>query len=228
MKIYSAILHTGGKSLEEIKGSEKEWNYSDEEAQIIKEYMDAWDGIEICVMEVENRFAYLSHADQQDEEVMNAFYFMEQDPVFGSYQDDREEFERAWKEGEYQAAGTVAFTAEDVELIGEIGDPEEQKTNEIMVYIEALPAAGMAQDNEGNKESCYIHLGFTMKRYVSIAKARELYEKSKYELLDQAAAFLKTDKANLKLITKEEYDANTDEENGINTQCEGEPEEEKE
>ena len=44
---------------------------------------------------------------------------MEQDPIFGTYCGNREDFEEVWREGRYEPAGGISFLPKNVEILDE-------------------------------------------------------------------------------------------------------------
>ena len=101
-EIKKAILHTGGKTDEQIlKGGGM---VRVDDIEMIRAYMDAWDGVEVFVMPSCDGDGYAMVGwDESDVEinarVKEAIYLMEQDPVFGAYFDEREQFDHDWREG---------------------------------------------------------------------------------------------------------------------------------
>lgn len=114
---YKGILHTAGKTIEEIKEAEPEWEYTDEQAEAIKAYMDAWDGIPAMFMDDgTGGYSIIGWPPEEDAKVANAIYLMEQDPVFGQYKDNREQFDEDWKSGAWEPSGAIAFHKDTIEI----------------------------------------------------------------------------------------------------------------
>ena len=120
-KIMKAILHTKGKTDEQILKDGGMVRVDD--VEMIRAYMDAWDGAEVYVRPCfdGNGYVVVGWPAEADAKVKEAFYLMEQDAVFGTYIDDREEFDHGWSKGEYEPDGCVSFDEDDVEIIGEGG-----------------------------------------------------------------------------------------------------------
>jgi len=85
----------------------------------------AWDRAEIFVYkndENDKRYT-MSGWDTKDDEidarVREAFWQMEQDPIMGTYCNDREAFDEAWREGEYEPAGGITFPETDIVILEE-------------------------------------------------------------------------------------------------------------
>ncbi len=126
---YKGILHTGGKTIEEIKEAGKEWEYSDEEAVVIKAYMDAWDGVPATFIDSgDGQYSLIGWPPEEDARAANAIYLMEQDPVFGTYKDNREQFDSDWKDGSWEPSGAIGFQKETVEII-----EKHEKTNKEII-----------------------------------------------------------------------------------------------
>lgn len=76
---------------------------------------DIWKKIEefvdgeraVVVQSVANEEQYVVLQLENDEKTKELFYMIEQDPVIGIYVDDREEFDKAWDNGEYQPDGSI-------------------------------------------------------------------------------------------------------------------------
>lgn len=117
MEIFRAILHTKGKTKQDIEADGNK--YSEEEIKIITEYMDAWDGVEVYVGIDFSGEGYLlaGWPEESDCRVKEAIYLMEQDTVFGSYRGDREGFDKVWELGEYEPDGMMCFDKGDVEIL---------------------------------------------------------------------------------------------------------------
>ncbi|GIN97843.1 hypothetical protein J6TS1_37130 [Siminovitchia terrae] len=54
--------------------------------------------------------------DEDDEKVRDFIYQAEQDEMFGTYIDQRDEFLRDWESEEYSPTGSLVFKEEDVEV----------------------------------------------------------------------------------------------------------------
>lgn len=120
---YEAVLKTAGKTIEEIKG-----DYdggvgqapSEEEIQDWIKAYDTIDGMEVLVMEsFGDGYSIVSHYKSDDWKIRDFTYQAEQDPYFGSYIDDYEEFLKDWEAGDYTPTGSWVFKPTDVEIIRE-------------------------------------------------------------------------------------------------------------
>lgn len=106
------ILITGGKSIETIMQQSREdpqqMDLSREDAERVKAYLDAFDGAEMNLTEDGFTLGWAGDTEN-DNKVRDAIYLMEQDPMFGTYIDDREGFLRVWNEGEYEPDAGIMF-----------------------------------------------------------------------------------------------------------------------
>lgn len=122
--LYKAILHTDGFTVDEKDAQEKK--YSEEELKIITDYMQAWDGVRVTVSAlVPGEFSVVGWPPEEDEKVKNAIYLMEQDLVFGMYEDDCERFDADWAAGKWEPSGSIVFSPAMVEIVGELGEKGE-------------------------------------------------------------------------------------------------------
>lgn len=130
METMRAILHTAGKSDADILRTGG--MITEKDIPLIKAMYNAWDGAEVVVRKESLTMLKTSDApykynlvgwdekdDQLDKKVREAIYLMEQDPVFGTYTNNREAFDYAWDEKEYEPAAGITFYPEDVEIVAE-------------------------------------------------------------------------------------------------------------
>lgn len=125
IKPIKAMLHTAGKTDEEIL--KQSGLISPEEIPKARKIIEAWDGIEVIVdatliNEQIQQYALIGWDEQDceiDGRIKEAIYLMEQDPMFGTYVDDRERFELDWAEKRYEPAGGIVFEPEDIEILEE-------------------------------------------------------------------------------------------------------------
>ena len=120
-KLQRAILHTTGKySEEDLK------EYTPEQQEVVKAYMEAWDGVHVTVSNfLEGEYSVVGWPPEEEEKAKEAIYQMEQDSMFGTYIDDREQFEKDWVAGEWEPSGSIVFPPEMVEILGELVKPGE-------------------------------------------------------------------------------------------------------
>lgn len=125
IKPIKVLLHTAGKTDEEIL----RWGgaITAEDIPRMRAILEAWDGIEVIVDEPPINEQIQQYAligwDEQDCEidgrVKEVIYLMEQDPMFGTYVDERERFELDWSEKRYEPAGSIVFEPEVIEILEE-------------------------------------------------------------------------------------------------------------
>lgn len=119
------LLHTAGKTDEEIL----KWGgvITPDDIPSARAILEAWDGIEVIVDEPPineqiQQYALLGWDEQDceiDSRVKEVIYLMEQDPMFGTYVDERERFELDWSEKRYEPAGSIVFEPEVIEILEE-------------------------------------------------------------------------------------------------------------
>ncbi|WP_025727731.1 hypothetical protein [Heyndrickxia ginsengihumi] len=122
-KVYQAKLKTGGKTLDQIRNDFDGYPVSDDELQNYKKAYDIIDGLEITVTEslLDNgHYVLLGWTNENIMEFREFFYLIEQDRVFGFYENDREGFIKDWVSGEYEPACAIGFDKADVEIIKEL------------------------------------------------------------------------------------------------------------
>lgn len=125
IKPIKAMLHTAGKTDEEIL--KQSGLISPEEIPKARKIIEAWDGIEVIVdatliNEQIQQYALIGWDEQDceiDGRIKEVIYLMEQDPMFGTYVNDRERFELDWAEKRYEPAGSIVFEPEDIEILEE-------------------------------------------------------------------------------------------------------------
>lgn len=125
IKPIRVLLHTAKRTDEQIM----KWGGLTDPKDIPKarKLLEAWDGIEVIVSEPPideqiQQYALIGWDEKDceiDGRVRDAIYLMEQDPMFGSYIDERERFELDWNEKRYEAPGSIIFEPEDVEILEE-------------------------------------------------------------------------------------------------------------
>ncbi|UKJ43480.1 hypothetical protein [Lysinibacillus sp. ACHW1.5] len=126
-KIFKAILRTAGKTPDDIKqmydgsvGPEP----SEEEIQGYIDVYNKLDGLEVVVYD-RGQFGVADYGlyvwqKEDDERIRELFYQAEQDPYFGTYVNERDEFIKDWEAEEYEFGPSPTFRADDVEIIEEI------------------------------------------------------------------------------------------------------------
>lgn len=127
IKLYMAKLKTGGKTPEQIlaiyEGPNQVGPKPDEkEVKAWIKVFNELDGAEVLVIEslTGEDYCLASWNPDYEEKIMEFVYLAEQDPYFGTYVDEREEFINDWKTGEYEPTGSLVFAKKDVEIIEEL------------------------------------------------------------------------------------------------------------
>lgn len=128
---YKAKLNTGGKTPEQIIRDYEGGIGTLPNQKEIQDWINAYDlinGIELVVMKspFSDSYTPVSWDEKDNEKIRDFIYQAEQDPFFGTYVDEREEFLEDWKSGEYSPTGSLVFDREDVEIIEELKKEEEQ------------------------------------------------------------------------------------------------------
>lgn len=120
LKLFEAILHTGGRSTDDLRA--EYGDVTDEEIQGYIKIFEAMDGQKAIVASSfinPNEYDYMGLFDPaQCKEVS---YLMEQDPMMGCYIDQREEFDRDYDSGKYCPDGIWTLKKEHVEIVRPIG-----------------------------------------------------------------------------------------------------------
>lgn len=116
-EIMRAILHTGGKTDEELL--KDGGMVSEKDLPLLKAVAAAWDGAEVYVQKSGTKYNLVGWKKNDclvDAKVKEAIWQMEQDPVIGTY-DSREEFEADWRDGQYEPAEVISFKEDEVEIL---------------------------------------------------------------------------------------------------------------
>lgn len=126
VKMYKAILHVK-KTEEQVREIYKDGigpPATDEEIMNSVKFYDLLDGTTGIVSSdlslMPGEYAYLGATEEYSEREKEACYLKEQDLFFGTYINQREEFDADWESGNYSPEGTMHLTADEVEIIGEI------------------------------------------------------------------------------------------------------------
>ena len=125
--LYRVRLKTGNKTAESIRSQAQQDNWigelSDNDIANVIAYNNYFDGLEVIVADAIGGTGYtlITWDKSVDEKVKEAIYIMEQDEYFGSYANDRAGFDKVWENGEYEAPGSIEFTADEVEILEQIG-----------------------------------------------------------------------------------------------------------
>lgn len=128
MKLYKVKLTTANKTDEQIKARYDD-EVSKEEIEQFKKALSIVNELEINVMKRSYNGVpsyVLIGWEEKDDHIMRDFvYEMEQDPMFGSYVDDRESFLQDWENEEYEPTGSLSFESEDLEIVEELKKAEQ-------------------------------------------------------------------------------------------------------
>lgn len=119
IKILKVKLTTANKTDDQIK-EKYDTEVSQNEIENFKAAFNLVDGLEIGVMpsQFEEGSYVVTGWHENDDHIMREFvYYMEQDPYFGSYVDDREAFLEDWNNNEYEPAGSLSFEEEDIKVL---------------------------------------------------------------------------------------------------------------
>lgn len=141
-----AILHTGGKTDEELL--KDGGMVSENDLLLLKAVAAAWDGAEVYVRKEGanyNLVGWEEHDCLTDAKVKEAIWQMEQDPVVGTY-GSREEFEADWRDGQYEPAAGISFKEDDVELLKE--ESNRQKLARLITQNPEFPIICMVEEEE--------------------------------------------------------------------------------
>lgn len=124
-KMVRCSLHTGGKSMDQIRERFKGQGLTYRDFENLQKMYEEFDGAEVVLSlwDWDRRESY--HLDSwlaaDDEKVMRGVYFAEQTHPFPQYKDNFEKFQCDWKAGEYDFGGaSLTFSPEDVEEIEEV------------------------------------------------------------------------------------------------------------
>lgn len=127
IKIYRARFKTAGKTSEEIRSEYDDSigpKPTDTEIQLWKTTLNKIDGAELYVTDSfltpEDRLTIIGWPDEYDWAMMKFTYAAEQDPLFGSYQNEKEKFIEDWEASKYEPAGSLSVSSSDVEIIEEL------------------------------------------------------------------------------------------------------------
>ncbi len=116
---YKAKLKTGEKTFDQVKN---EFEGPEPSTEDIQNWLNAYrliDGIEIIVMDswAGDGYCLVSWQEKDADTFKEFIYQIEQDSMFGTYIDDREEFIKDWESDEYCPSGSIVFSENDVEII---------------------------------------------------------------------------------------------------------------
>lgn len=121
-RFYKAKLKTGFKTFEQIKN---DFEGSEPSEADVENWLTAYrliDGLEIMVMNSWTGDGYcLIGWEEKDADTFREYvYLIEQDSMFGSYVNERDEFIKDWESEEYSPSGSIVFNENDIEIIEEL------------------------------------------------------------------------------------------------------------
>jgi hypothetical protein len=119
MKLYEAIIHGGNKTVEQIRAL-SDFDLDDSDVENILKFNQTIEGMKAIVTDDFYGYGYLFVDSEDKEKPKEAFYLMEQDSMFGTYINQREEFGRDWDNGEYEPDGCMTLSKAQVEIIREL------------------------------------------------------------------------------------------------------------
>lgn len=120
MQLYRLRFNTESKSADDIK---KNYDFSQPPVETLEMIAEAYrnlNGTEVvgAVWDYSpNNYSLYGWNDKDDEKFKEFIYLMEQDDLFGSYINDREQFEDDWKNGDYEPVAALHFDKSDFEVI---------------------------------------------------------------------------------------------------------------
>lgn len=124
-------LHTGGKSIAELKERYKGQGLTYRDFESLQRAFDLFDNQELSLFRIEGRDGLEYHVSRWPKEnmkIMDAVYEAEQTHPMPQYKGDRQKFMLDWLQGRYSAGMAVVFKAEDVEELGtlaeEVNEPD--------------------------------------------------------------------------------------------------------
>jgi hypothetical protein len=122
MKVYRAILHTGGKTREQIEAANNTGvPFRGNDMAEVLAYYKLLDGAKVYVTDgFGDGYSLACWPDEEETRMKEAAYLAEQDRLFGTYINMREEFDRDWDAGNYCPDAIQSFDHADVEILGEV------------------------------------------------------------------------------------------------------------
>lgn len=131
-KVIRGRLHTGGKTVEEIKARYTGQGLTYRGFESLQRAFDLFDGQEINLFKIERGGVivyYVAVWPKENMKIMDAVYEAEQTHPDRRYTDDKQKFMLDWLQGKYSAGMSFEFQAEDVEELEivqeEIDEPDQ-------------------------------------------------------------------------------------------------------
>ncbi len=130
-KVILCRLHTGGKSVEEIREDCKGQGLAYRDFENIQKANAQFDGVELwlSLWSYDNYSSYHIYGwkDDVDEKMMMGIYFMEQLHPYPQYKDRLEEFIKDWKAKRYDPGCALCFEKNQVEELGVVQEEEKEE-----------------------------------------------------------------------------------------------------
>lgn len=123
VKLYQVKLHTGDKTIDDIKARFEDECLTEQEIKKWLEDCKLIDGTEAIVAKGpinDNDYSLMGWNPADDLKWRDYIYANEQDPYFGTYVDAWDEFLEDWNNDDYSPSGSMVFHENDVEIIKEI------------------------------------------------------------------------------------------------------------
>lgn len=136
-RVIRGRLHTGGKSIAELKERYKGQGLTYRDFESLQRAFDLFDGQELSMFCIEGRDGLEYHVSRWPKEnmkIMDAVYEAEQTHPQPQYKGDRQKFMLDWLQGKYSAGMAFAFQAGDVEeletVAEEVNEPDPPPTED--------------------------------------------------------------------------------------------------
>ena len=127
-KIVKAILHTGGKTYEQIKAELKGQGFTCKQMKAMVREHNYWDGLTL----------YLSLWNWDNHESWHLWNWEDKD--------DFEQFKKDWKNKEYDPGASISFPLDSVEVL-EVLQEEEDNINHEAAQREVRKAENIRRDS---------------------------------------------------------------------------------
>lgn len=131
-KVIRGLLHTGGKSIAELKERYKGQGLTYRDFESLQRAFDLFDGQELLLFRIEDKGGLEYHVSRWPKEnmkIMDAVYEAEQTHPQLRYKGDRQKFMLEWLQGRYSAGMAFAFSEKDVEELEtveeEVNEPDQ-------------------------------------------------------------------------------------------------------
>jgi hypothetical protein len=121
-RIFKAVLKTAGKKVEELFNQYEGPKPNKKFIMDMKKAYESIDGLKILVMKsfISDGYIAIAWEEEDDHLIRDFIYQAEQDEYFGTYVDERDEFLKDWKTGDYSPMGSLSFSSEEIEIIEEM------------------------------------------------------------------------------------------------------------